>query len=144
MHEVDFSSLARSSRLSPPVSAAMASEDEDDGDDGDNEDLGLSDDQTAHIIALRRRSSHAFSNPLLHLHVKSQHLSSPRHRPLKRNPLSKCCLRMHCKLTRHCSLADESRSTFQITVASGEKWYHMMSTKICTNSNLPSTATCTT
>jgi len=58
MHEVDFSSLARSSRSSPPVSAAMASEDEVDGDDGDNEDLGLSDDQTAHIIALRTRSSH--------------------------------------------------------------------------------------
>jgi len=32
----------------------------------------------------------AFGNPLLHLHVKSQHLSSPMHRLLKCNPLSNC------------------------------------------------------
>jgi hypothetical protein len=36
----------------------MASDDENDGDDGDDEDLGLSDDQTADNIALRTRSSH--------------------------------------------------------------------------------------
>ena len=41
-----------------PVSASMASDDENDGDDGDDEDLGIGDDQTADKIALRTRSSH--------------------------------------------------------------------------------------
>jgi len=36
----------------------MASDDENDSNDGDDEDLGLSDDQTADNIALRTRSSH--------------------------------------------------------------------------------------
>jgi len=45
----------------------MASDDENDGNDGDDEDLGLSDDQTADNIALRTRSSHGIqssSSPL--------------------------------------------------------------------------------
>jgi len=54
----DVSSFSRSSRISLPVSASMASDDENDGDDGDDEDLGLSDNQTADNIALRTRSSH--------------------------------------------------------------------------------------
>jgi hypothetical protein len=58
IHKVDFSSLARSSSTLQPVSAPIASDDEDDGDDGDDEDLGLNEDQTADDIALRTRSSH--------------------------------------------------------------------------------------
>ena len=58
IHKVDFSSLARSSGISPPVSAPIASDDERDGDDGDDEDLVFSDDKTADNIAVRTRSSH--------------------------------------------------------------------------------------
>ena len=59
IHKLDVSSLSRSFYRSLPVSASMASGDENDGDNGDDEDLGLSDDQTADYIALRTRSSHS-------------------------------------------------------------------------------------
>ena len=59
IHKVDYTSLARSYRTSPPVSAPMASDDDDDGYgyDGDDEDLGLGDDQTADDIDLETCSS---------------------------------------------------------------------------------------
>jgi len=148
IHKVDVSSLSRSSCTRLPVSTSMASHDENDGDDGDDENLGLSDDQTADNIALRTRSFHGVrqSSSLLtrekSASIKPNAPSSHLQSFIKL--LTENALRTNKTLLIGRRLADESRSTFQITVAAVEKWYHMMSIKICSNSNLPSTATCTT
>jgi len=90
IHKVDVSSLSRSSRTSLPVSASMSSDDENDGEVVMTKTLASVTIRLLIILLFEHAHLTAFGNPLLHLHMKSQHLSSPMHRLLKCNPLSNC------------------------------------------------------